>query len=126
MSLNYLLKNADFVSIHLPSTKETFHLLDKKKLSLLKKSAILINSARGEIIDEKELINTLKAKRILAAGLDVFENELNINPKLLKLKNVVLLPHIGSATEKARTDMAMIAAKNVVAVLKGKKPVTPV
>ena len=123
VSLNYLLKNSDFISIHLPSTKKTFHLIDGEKLSLMKRSSILINTARGEIVDEKELIKT---KRILAAGLDVFENELNINPDLLKLENVVLLPHIGSATEKARTDMAMIAVKNVVAVLSGKKPITPI
>ncbi len=126
VSLNYLLKNSDFVSIHLPSNKFTHHLLNKEKLCLMKREAILINTARGEIIDENELILTLKRNRILAAGLDVFENELNINPKLLKLKNMVLLPHIGSATERARTDMAMIAVKNIVAVLSGKKPITPV
>ncbi len=126
VSLNFLLKSSNFVSIHLPSTKKTFHLIDKERLSLMKRSSILINTARGEIIDEKELIKTLKAKRILAAGLDVFENELNINPELLKLENVVLLPHIGSATQKARTNMAMIAVKNIVAVLSGKKTITPV
>lgn len=126
VSLNSLLKNSDFVSVHLPSTKSTFHLLNKEKLSLMKCNSVLINTARGEIIDEKELIKSLKRKKILAAGLDVFENELNINPGLLKLENTVLLPHIGSATEKARTDMAMIAAKNIVAVLSSKRPITPV
>ena len=126
VSLNILLKKSDFVSVHLPSNKSTFHLLDNEKLTLMKLSSILINTARGEIIDEKELIKILKRKKILAAGLDVFENELNINSDLLKLENVILLPHIGSATEKARTDMAMIAVKNVVAVLSDKKPITPV
>ena len=125
VSLNYLLRKSDFVSIHLPSDKSTFHLLDREKLALMKPGSILINTARGEIIDEKELIRTLKKGKIFTAGLDVFENELHINRELLKLDNVVLLPHIGSATEKARTDMAMIAVKNVVAVLSGKKPLTP-
>ncbi|HKI78512.1 MAG TPA: D-glycerate dehydrogenase [Ignavibacteriaceae bacterium] len=124
--LNYLLRNSDFVSVHLPSTKKTYHLLDKEKLSLLKGSAIFINTSRGEIVDEKELIKILQKKKIHSAGLDVFENELNINPQLLKLKNAVLLPHIGSATNKARTEMAMLAAKNIAAVLSGKPPITPV
>jgi glyoxylate reductase len=126
VSLKFLLINADFVSVHLPSDKSTYHLLDKEKLSLLKRSAILINTARGEIIEERELVKILKKKKIFAAGFDVYENELHINADLLKLKNVVLLPHIGSATEKARTDMAMIAVKNVVSVLNKKKPITAV
>jgi glyoxylate reductase len=126
VSLKFLLSNADFVSIHLPSDKSTHHLLDKRKLSLLKRNAILINTARGEIIEEKELAKILKNKKIFAAGFDVYENELHIDAALLKLKNVVLLPHIGSATEKARTDMAMIAVKNIVSVLYKKKPITAV
>lgn len=126
VSLNNCLKNSDIVSVHLPSNQSTYHLLNEDKLRLLKPSAIFINTARGEIVDEKALINILKKKKIFAAGLDVFENELNINPELLKLDNTVLLPHIGSATVKARTDMAMIAVKNVAAVLSGKKPLTAV
>jgi glyoxylate reductase len=126
VSLKFLLSNADFVSIHLPSDKSTYHLLDKEKLSLLKRNAILLNTARGEIIEEKELVKILKKKKIFAAGFDVYENELHINADLLNLKNVVLLPHIGSATEKARTDMAMIAVKNIVLVLNKKKPITVV
>jgi glyoxylate reductase len=126
VSLKFLLCNSDFVSIHLPSDKSTYHLLDKEKLSLLRENAILINTARGEIIEEKELVRILKKKEIFAAGLDVYENELHINADLLKLKNVVLLPHIGSATEKARTDMALIAVKNIVSVFNKKKPITAV
>jgi glyoxylate reductase len=126
VSLNRLLKISDFISVHLPSNSETYHLLDKDKLSFLKNSAILINTARGEIIDEKELIKILKKQKIKVAGLDVYENELNINKKLLNLENVVLLPHIGSATINARTSMAMIAAKNVAAVLSGKKALNAV
>jgi glyoxylate reductase len=125
-SLNNLLQKADIVSVHLPLNDKTFHLLNKERLSLLKKSAIIINTSRGEIIDEKELVRILKRRKIFSAGLDVFENEPIINQELLKLSNVVLLPHIGSATEEARTAMAMLAAKNVVAVLKGNKPLTSV
>ncbi len=126
VSLNYLLKNSDFISVHLPFTEKTYHLLNKSKLMLLKKSAIIINSARGEIIEEKALIELIKKKQIFAAGFDVYENEPNINKELLKLKNVVLLPHIGSATFEARNKMAVLSAKNVINVLKGKAPITPV
>jgi glyoxylate reductase len=93
---------------------------------LIRPDAVLINTARGEIVDEKELIELLKQKKISAAGFDVFENEPNLNPDLFKLDNVLLLPHIGSATKEARTNMALLAARNVAAVLKGKKPITPV
>ncbi len=124
--LNSLLKKADFISLHLPLTNETYHLLNKKKLNLIRPDAVLINTARGEIVDEKELIELLKQKKISAAGFDVFENEPNLNPDLFKLDNVLLLPHIGSATKEARTNMALLAARNVAAVLKGKKPITPV
>jgi len=125
LSLNALLKKSDFVSIHLPLTEKTYHLLNKEKLSLLKKNSILVNTARGEIIDEKALIKILNDGKMRCAGLDVFENEPNINPEFFKLKNVVLLPHIGSATEEARTEMALLAARNVISVLSGKKPITP-
>ncbi len=126
VSLNKLLKDSDFISIHVPLNGETYHLLNKENLKLLKQTAILINTARGEVVDEIELINILKNKNILAAGFDVYENEPDINPELLKLDNVILLPHIGSATEDARKAMAEIAALNVINVLDGKKPVTPV
>jgi glyoxylate reductase len=126
LSLNSLLKKSDIISIHLPLNEKTYRLLDREKLSLLKKSAIIVNTARGEIVDEKELIKILKQRKIFSAGFDVYENEPAINPDLLKLDNVVLLPHIGSATEEARTAMALLAAKNVINVLKGKQPLTPV
>ncbi len=126
VSLNYILKNSDFISVHLPLTEKTYHLLDKSKLMLLKNTAIIINSARGEIIEEKALIELIKKKQIFAAGLDVYENETEINKELLKLKNVVLLPHIGSATVEARNKMAVLSAKNIINVLKGKMPITPV
>jgi glyoxylate reductase len=126
VSLDKLLKTSDFISIHLPLTEKTYHLLNKEKLSLMKKTSILINTARGEVVDEKSLIKLLKQKKIGGAGFDVFENEPNINPELLQMENVVALPHIGSATVEARTQMALLAAENVASVLSGKKAITPV
>jgi glyoxylate reductase len=126
VSLNLLLRKSDFISIHLPFTDKTRHLLDKEHLHLLKSSAVFVNTARGEIVDEKELIKMLQQKKIFAAGFDVYEGEPVVNPALLKLDNVVLMPHIGSATIEARNRMAMLAAGNVIAVLKGRKPLTKV
>ncbi len=126
VSLNYLMKNADIISVHLPLTEGTYHLINRDKLRLMKKSAIIVNVARGEVIEENYLIELLKKNKIRAAGFDVYENEPDINPELLKLQNVVLLPHIGSATEETREKMALLAARNVEAVLNGKNPITPV
>ncbi len=126
VSLNSLLKKSDFISIHLPLNKKTFHLLNKEKLGLIKNTAIIINTSRGEVIDEKEVISMLKKRKIKCAGFDVFEGEPNINPEFFKLSNVVMLPHIGSGTEEARNKMSLLAAKNVISVLSGKRPVTPV
>ena len=126
VSLEILLKTSDFISIHLPLSDDTYHLLSKEKLKLMKENVIFINTARGEIVDETELINLLSTKKIFSAGFDVYENEPNIKKELLKLKNVVLLPHIGSATYDARIGMAELAARNVINVLKDKKPFTPV
>ncbi len=125
-SLPGILQKSDFISVHLPLTDRTHHLLNQNNLKLLKPSAILINTARGEIVDERALIKLLKREKIFAAGFDVYEGEPDINPELYKLKNVVLLPHIGSATIETRRDMALLCAKNVIAVLSGKKPLTPV
>ena len=125
-TLNQLIKKSDFISIHTPLTKETYHLIDKKEFEMMKDGAILINTARGEIINEKELVNALKSGKLFSAGLDVYEFEPKITKDLLKMKNVVLLPHIGSATFETRIKMAELAAKNIVNVLKGKKPITPV
>ena len=127
VSLNKLLNISDFISIHVPSNKQTVHLLNKENLKLLKPTSILINTSRGNIIEEKALVEILKKGKIFSAGLDVFEHEPKIHPELLKMVNVILAPHIGSATIEARTAMAMLAAKNVVSVLKtGNKPITPV
>lgn len=126
VSLNSLLKRSDVVSIHLPLNPKTNKLLNKTRLEMLKKTAILINTARGEIVDEKYLIKMLRSERIFAAGFDVYENEPHVNNELLKLTNAVLLPHIGSATNDARNAMSILAAKNILAVLSGKSPITPV
>jgi len=126
VSLNKLLKTADIISLHIPLNSETHHLLNKDNLQLLKPTAILVNTARGEVVDEKYLIRMLKKKKIFSAGFDVYKNEPNLNPELFKLANVVLLPHIGSATNESRSAIAELAAKNVIQVLKGKKPITPV
>ncbi|HZW39927.1 MAG TPA: D-glycerate dehydrogenase [Ignavibacteriaceae bacterium] len=126
VSLDTLLKKSDIISIHLPLTPSTRNLLSKEKLGLLKKSSVVINTARGEIIDEKELIRKLKKNEIFAAGFDVYENEPNLNKELFKLKNAVLLPHIGSATEEARNEMSLLCAKNIANVLNNKKPLTEV
>lgn len=126
VSLNKLLKTSDIISVHVPLRDNTFHLLNSENLTKVKKGAVIINTARGEIIDEKILIKLLKNKHLFSAGLDVFENEPNVNKKFMNLQNVVLLPHIGSATVEARTKMAECCAENVVSVLKGKKAITPI
>jgi glyoxylate reductase len=126
VSLPKLLILSDVISLHLPLNSKSFHLLNRNNLNLLKPTAILINTARGEIVDEKELIKILKKNKIFAAGFDVYENEPYINQDLLKLKNVVLLPHVGSGTFEARNKMAELAVQNVIAVLSGKKAITPV
>ena len=126
VSLNNLLKRSDIISLHLPLTESTYHLLNRERLLLVKKTAVLINTARGEIVDEKELIRMLQQKKLFAAGFDVYENEPSVNPELLKLNNVVLLPHLGSATTDARNEMAKLAAKNVISVLNGRGAITPV
>lgn len=123
-SLEDLLKESDFVSIHLPLKKDTFHLLNGQKLKLMKSTAYLINTARGSIVDEKALVKALKEKWIGGAGLDVFEKEpLSRNSQLLKMNNVVLAPHIGSATTETRERMAEVAAMNLLNVLNGEKPI---
>ena len=122
VTLKTLLQEADIITLHLPLTKETFHLIGKEEFALMKENAVLINTSRGAVIDEKELIKALSEKRIFSAGLDVYENEPDIPQELLALENVVLLPHIGSASIETRTKMALLAAENAIAVMKGRKP----
>ena len=120
--LETLLRAADFVTIHTPLTKETYHLLGEREFKMMKDGAILINTSRGEVIDESALLNALKSGKLFAAGLDVFHNEPDVNPELFKLPNVVLTPHIGSATERTRRKMAIMVCSDVLRVLHGEEP----
>jgi glyoxylate reductase len=122
VSLHALLRKAHFVCIHVPYDKSTHHLIGKREFSLMKSSAILVNTARGEIVDERALIQALKSRGIAGAGLDVYEHEPRVPASLRRLSNVVLLPHIGSATLETRTNMAVSAARNLVAALGGRVP----
>jgi len=120
--LDEVLKQADVVSIHVPLLPATKHLINKEKLSLMKNSAILINTSRGPVVDEKALIEALSSKQIWGAGLDVFENEPALSPGLVELPNVVITPHTASATIEARDAMSKIAAENILAALDGQTP----
>ena len=122
VDLETLLKESDFISIHTPLSEKTRHLIGAKEISLMKKTAYLINTARGSVIDEAALVNALKNKQIAGAGLDVYEEEPKLKPGLAELDNVVLAPHLGSATVESRTKMAVMAAENIVAVLNKQKP----
>jgi len=117
-----LLRESDFVTLHTPLLPETRHYISTRELNLMKKTAHLINTSRGPVVDEKSLALALEEKRIAGAALDVYENEPKIHPTLLKLGNVVLLPHIGSASVETRTKMATMAVENCIAALSGKKP----
>lgn len=126
MSLDRLLNTSDVVSIHVPLLPETRHLIDRKALARMKRSAYLVNTARGPVIDEDALAWALKERLIAGAALDVYEHEPAIHPDLLPLENVLLVPHLGSGTTETRTAMAELAANNVMAVLSGRPPITPV
>jgi len=117
-----LLREADFLSLHVPLTPETHHLIGARELSLMKPTAFLINTARGKVVDEEALVAALKSRAIAGAGLDVFEQEPHLHPELPKLENVVLLPHVGSATAATRLKMALLAAENLLAALEGRRP----
>ena len=121
-NLRHLCSSSDFISIHVPLTPDTHHLVNAELLSLMRPTAVLINTARGPIVDEEALIKALRDKKIAAAGLDVFENEPEIPAELLELENAVLLPHIGSASIETRTKMALMAAENAIAVIQGTEP----
>ncbi len=113
VSLETLLRESDYISLNAPSTKETQHMIAKKELEMMKESAILINTARGSLVDEAALADALKENQILAAGLDVYENEPKILPALLKLDNVVLAPHAGTKTSEARDEMGLEVIQNI-------------
>lgn len=124
--LDDLLAQSDFVSLHTPLLAETRHLINERALRAMKKTAIVVNAARGPIVDEAALVRALSEGWIAGAGLDVFENEPQIHPGLLPLTNVVLAPHIASGSSETRLAMATLAVRNCLAVLDGKPPLTPV
>ena len=117
-----ILRDSDFVLVMVPYSKETHHFIGAAELALMKPSAIFVNTARGGVADDVALVAALKEKRIAGAGIDVFENEPALNPDFLALENVVLTPHIGSATRATRMNMAMLAARNLSSALQGEMP----
>jgi glyoxylate reductase len=126
MALDRLINSSDIVSIHVPLTPETRHLIDRRTLARMKRSAYLVNTSRGPVVDEEALAWALGERLIAGAALDVYEREPQIHPGLLTLENVLLAPHLGSSTSETRTAMAALAADNVKAVLTGHPPLTPV
>ncbi|MFN0135610.1 MAG: 2-hydroxyacid dehydrogenase [Phycisphaerae bacterium] len=122
LGLDDLLRTSDVVSLHVPMRPENRHLLDARRLAMLKPTAVLVNTARGPVIDEAALVESLRARSIAAAGLDVFEREPALHPGLTDLDNAVLLPHLGSATHATREKMAAMAAGNIIACLAGGEP----
>lgn len=124
LPLPELLAQADVVSLHCPLTADTRDLLDRRALELLKPTAILLNTARGELVDEDALCDLLEAGRLFGAGLDVFRGEPRVSPRLLRCRGITLAPHLGSATTKARSQMAQLAIDAAVSVLRGQRPAT--
>ena len=122
VSFEQLLKQSDFISLNLPYTPESHHLIGAKELASMKSTAVIVNAARGGIIDDAALVQALKERRIAAAGLDVFEGEPKLNPGFLDLENVAMIPHIGSATRATRMKMNLLAVKNLASALSGKRP----
>ena len=126
LPLGELLARADFVSLHVPLTKDTYHLIAAEELKAMKSDACLINTSRGAVVNEPDLIAALHNGVIGGAGLDVFENEPAIPAELLNMPNSLCLPHVGSATAETREKMALVAARNVIACLEGRRPPNPV
>lgn len=126
MSFDELLVSSDVISVHVPGSAGNRHLIDRRALARMKRTAILINTARGPVVDEEGVAWALREGLIAAAGLDVYEREPQVHESLLGLENVVLAPHLGSATRETRTAMADLAVSNLIAVLSGKPPLTPV
>ena len=121
-NLDELLEKSDFISLHCPGGDENHHLVSTKQFEKMKNSAILVNTARGEVVDDTALISALETKQIAAVGLDVFNNEPNINPNLIKFENAILLPHLGSATQETREAMGFRVLDNIADFFEGKTP----
>jgi glyoxylate reductase len=122
VDLPRLLAESDFISVHVPLTKETQHLISTPQLNQMKPSAILVNTSRGPVVDEAALVEALKSHRIAGAGLDVYEREPSVHPGLISLPNVVLAPHIASATTRTRSEMSAMAARNMATAVRGGRP----
>ena len=125
-SLDEVIERSDVFSLHLPHTPQTAGIINEKRIALFSHDAIFVNTARGSLVDEAALADALSEKRLNSAALDVFENEPKVHPRLRKLPNVVLTPHIASASKSARNAMAILVAENILNVLSGKPPKTPV
>jgi len=117
--LEDVLQRSDFVSLHCPANPETHHLMNRERLALMRREAFLINTARGDVVDEAALVDALQAGTLAGAGLDVYEREPQVNPALLTMENVVLFPHLGSATRETRVAMGMRALENLQLFFKG-------
>ncbi len=126
VSFDHLLATSDVVSLHVPLTPDTRHLIDRRALAQMKRTAYLVNTSRGPVVDEAALARALAEGDLAGAALDVYEHEPEIHPGLLQVENVLLAPHLGSATVETRTAMADLAVENVLAVLAGRRPLTPV
>jgi glyoxylate reductase len=126
LELVELMERADIISVHAAATPATHHLIDAELLEGVKPTAVLVNTARGSVVDEHAVATALREERLWAAGLDVFEREPEVSRDLLEAPRAVLLPHIGSSTWRARNEMSQLVARNVIAVLDGKPPLTPV
>ena len=122
VSLEKLLRSADFISLNAPSTPETYRMIGEKEFEMMKPTAIFINTARGNMVNEKALIKSLREKKILAAGLDVYDNEPNINPELLQLDNLLLSPHAGTKAVEYRVEMSIEMSQNIIGFYEGRYP----
>ena len=122
VSMEEIFKTSDFISLHVPLTPETKHLVSIPQFEMMKKTAVLVNTSRGPVIDEQALLQALKKGDIFAAGIDVWENEPHLTPGLADLENIVLTPHTASATIETRDNMSKVAAENIIAALKGESP----
>lgn len=122
VDLNRLIAESDFISVHTPLTKDTLHLLSTPQFNAMKRTAILVNTSRGPVVDEAALVEALKARKLAGAGLDVFEREPAVHPGLLSMPNVVLTPHIASATVNTRSEMSAMAARNMATAVRGGRP----
>jgi glyoxylate reductase len=126
LSFDELIETSDIVSLHVPYSSATRHMIGPEQLQAMKPTAYLVNTARGPVVDEAALVEALRTSEIAGAGLDVYEHEPDVHEGFFDLDNVVLLPHLGSATVETRTAMATVAARNVLAVLRGEPPISPI